>query len=84
MSNIPDTTWLERVKIEAEDLDDKINKLGKFFDTDQFRALGMDHRVVLVKQLTAMCDYHSCLKLRIKLSETKPTEGTNDDNDAGC
>lgn len=77
MNTIPDTTWLDRVKIEAEDLEANVDKLGKFIDSAGYRALGMDHRILLTSQLMAQCSYLSCLKHRILLAE-KPTEGKED------
>jgi hypothetical protein len=84
MNEIPDTTWLERVKIEAEELETKVNKLGAFIEGEAYRALNMDHRVVLGTQLMAMCSYLACLKHRMLLAEPTSTEGENDDNDTGC
>lgn len=88
-SEIPDTTWLDRVKIEAEDLSAKVDKLGAFIEGEAYRALNMDHRVVLGTQLMAMCSYLACLKHRILLAEPKSTEGENngiseESAEAGC
>lgn len=85
MSELPDTTWLERVKIEAEDLDAKINKLGKFIDSEGYRALPMDHKIVLTSQLMAQCSYLACLKQRILLANTEVTDGISEEPaEAGC
>lgn len=75
-----DTTWLNRhrLHIEADELEEKVDNLGRFIETAEYRALDMDHRVVLGSQLMAMCSYLSCLNHRILL--LTPTEGNQDDH----
>ena len=73
------TDLLDKLNLEADELEAKINKLGQFIETAEYKALDMDHRVVLGTQLMAMCSYLSCLNHRILLLTPTPTEGEQDD-----
>lgn len=71
-----DTTRLTRLNTEADELEAKIDKLGLFIETAEYRALDMDYRVVLGTRLVAMCSYLSCLNHEILLLNHK--EGDQD------
>lgn len=59
------TTFQDRVRAEAVELDDRINKLAAFQHTDTFQELPSDEQDRLLAQLAAMQDYSNCLSERI-------------------
>ena len=67
------TDLLDRLNLEAFELEAKVNELGLFIESAEYKALDMDHRVVLGSQLMAMCSYLSCLNHRILLLNPTPT-----------
>lgn len=77
---------LAHLNTEADELEAKINALGLFIESAEYRALNMDHRVVLASRLMAMCSYLSCLNHEILLlnhtsdtsSDTTSQETTDD------
>ena len=75
------TDLLDRLNLEAFELEAKVNELGLFIESAEYKALDMDHRVVLGSQLMAMCSYLSALKCRILLlnPDTTLTEEEQDD-----
>lgn len=68
---------LDKLDTESAELEEKINNLGKFIESAEYKALDMDHRVVLGTQLMAMCSHLSCLNHRILL--LTPKEGEQDE-----
>ena len=79
-----------RLSAEAGELEAKINKLGLFIETAEYRALNMDYRVVLGTRLMAMCSYLSCLNHEILLlnhtsDSQETTDGITDETtEEGC
>lgn len=61
-----DKDRLIRMAVEAEELQEKINKLSVFLKTDAFRALPPISQDRLTAQWFAMCTYMSILNMRIK------------------
>lgn len=74
--DFPWLPWLERLHIEADELEEKVDKLGRFIGSAEYKALDMDHRSLLDSQRIAMCSYLSCLRNRILL--LTPKEGDQD------
>lgn len=56
----------ERVVEERRELDERIEKLGAFIDSDQFNDVDPDECTRLVQQHRVMVQYSSILELRIK------------------
>ena len=56
----------DRVRAEAAELDDRINKLAAFLPSDTFNNLSKDEQDRLTSQLAAMQDYSACLSERIR------------------
>lgn len=59
------TTFQDRVRAEATELDERLKKLVSFFPTDTFAALPPDEQERLHAQAAAMTDYSNCLSERI-------------------
>ena len=59
------TTFQDRVRAEAAELDERIAKLAAFLPTDTCQALPADEHDRLTAQLAAMQDYSGCLSERI-------------------
>jgi hypothetical protein len=55
----------QRVIEEKSDLDEKINALGQFTETETLDNLSVQERVMLEAQYHAMCSYSAILALRI-------------------
>lgn len=60
------TTFQDRVRAEAAELDERISKLAAFQHTDTFHGLPGDEQDRLTAQLAAMQDYSGCLTERIE------------------
>jgi len=58
-------TWEQRLKIEADELAEKINKLSAFIDGDSFDKLPKEQRNMLSQQLIFMSAYAEVLKNRL-------------------
>lgn len=56
----------QRVKIEKEELEDKMVSLGTFIGSTQFYSLGEVDQILLKVQLTAMKGYLDALVSRIR------------------
>lgn len=65
LANQP-TTYQDRVRAEAKELDERIAKLTAFTKTDTFAALNVGERSALTLQLKAMSEYSICLDARIQ------------------
>ena len=65
--NTPPKTegWMERLKAEFYQLEDRREKLGKFFSTDTFNLLPKDDQYLLRQQYECMNGYSNILKMRI-------------------
>lgn len=62
MANTP----LDRMIIEHQELNDKIDKLGKFICSEEFNSLNYKQRTLLNMQLHIMIEYSLVLAERIK------------------
>lgn len=60
------TTYQDRVRAEAKELDERIAKLTAFTKTDTFASLNVGERSALTLQLKAMSEYSICLDARIQ------------------
>jgi len=59
---------LVRMLIEKEDLEDKINKIRKVFDSELWNDIEPQAKALLYIQHRAMQTYLECLEQRIKIS----------------
>jgi hypothetical protein len=66
------TTFLDRLKVEALELGEKWVKLKTFIQSPEYQALPERERLDLVKQSSAMEDYHWILSRRIGRAEAGP------------
>lgn len=62
-------TFLDRMYIERDDLNDKLRKLHDFINSDRFDELDKENQKLLIEQETAMDVYLHILEQRIKLAE---------------
>lgn len=60
------TDFRDRVRAEAADLDERIEKLTAFLSTDAFAALPLEEQHSLTAQQASMLDYSGCLAERIQ------------------
>lgn len=72
-------TFLDRLYDELVELQEKQNKLNKFLDTDMFNNLSKQERTLLEAQFGAMLSYSSILNERIRVAESKCTNGHRPD-----
>lgn len=59
-------TFLDRMHIEYDELDDRTQRLEAFVKTDKFYHLGAIQQGRLMRQLSAMQQYREWLRLRIE------------------
>lgn len=64
-------TWLDRVKIELSELQDRIEKLQCFLSSDRIQDISIHQLSLMSRQLTLMKQYEYILKERIKDGETE-------------
>lgn len=64
-------TWLNRVKVELTELQDRIEKLQLFLSSDRIQDISIHQLSLMSRQLTLMKQYEYILKERIKDGETK-------------
>ena len=62
-------TYLDRMKIEFSELENKYQKLSAFLDSDKFKCLTSEKRNLLTKQYDAMQSYYLVLRQRISLEQ---------------
>ena len=55
----------ERVVVEKNELDEKINKLSSFIESDRWSSVAEDEKERMRKQLVAMGEYSNVLSQRI-------------------
>ncbi len=67
----PANTFLDRMKIELEELQCRWSKLTSFMQSEKFLALSPEKRGLLIRQSDIMEDYYFILKSRIELEEQK-------------
>ena len=58
--------FLTRLKVEQEQLQDKIDKLSPFIGTENFMKLPEVQKVLLHAQLSAMRSYNTILVMRLQ------------------
>ncbi|HFC6388666.1 TPA: hypothetical protein ACFNMI_001758 [Neisseria bacilliformis] len=58
-------TWKQRLEIEAEELNEKIDKLSAFINGAAFNELPKEQQELLAKQLFSMAAYNEVLKTRL-------------------
>lgn len=61
-----ETTFMDRLLDERNQLDERVGKLGNFILSDNFEKVSLNQRVLLPEQLSAMKLYHKCLSSRMK------------------
>lgn len=57
--------FLDRLKIEKNELSDKIIRLQKFIESEKFENIGDNQQSLLIIQLSVMLSYESILNIRI-------------------
>lgn len=64
-------SFIERMNIEHNELNDRIIKLTQFIHSEKFKDMNDENRDLLIAQLHAMIVYHSILTRRIKINIQK-------------
>lgn len=64
-----ETTFLDRLKIEKNELLDKVTKLAMFLNSDKVNDLSDANELLLKQQLEAMNTYLNILIIRTELLE---------------
>ena len=67
-------TWLERVKVERQEVCLRLERLARFKLTDDFRALPNEERKLLIDQHRHMKAYADALYDRITLAHKRANE----------
>ena len=65
----PSDTWLDRLRIERDELAEKLQKLYAYIETPAFGALGEEDAMLLLDQRNAMVGYLEILTVRIERGE---------------
>lgn len=65
----PSDTWLDRLRIERDELAEKLQKLYAYIETPGFGALGEEDAMLLLDQRNAMAGYLEILTVRIERGE---------------
>lgn len=65
-----DTGWIDRLQIETHELRAKLVKLEAFVfsESEQFRALCSDQRMLMLEQVVHMRGYLAVLQLRLDMA----------------
>lgn len=61
--------WFERLKVERDELGERMGKLSAFLHSNKAHALSSEHVSLLRKQWLAMLSYYAALDKRIELTE---------------
>ena len=69
MTNIMENTFLDRLKVEKNELLDKVTKLAMFLNSDKVNDLSDANELLLKQQLEAMNNYLNILIIRTELLE---------------
>lgn len=64
-----ESTFLDRLKLEKDELLDKVTKLAIFLNSDKVNVLSDANELLLKQQLEAMNTYLNILIIRIELLE---------------
>lgn len=67
--------WFERLKVERDELGERMGKLSAFLHSNKAHALSSEHASLLRKQWLAKLSYYAALDRRIELTEK---EGVDD------
>lgn len=59
------STFIERLRTEKQELDEKLTKLEDFLSTDTFTGLANVDKILLEKQFTVMSEYSRILNSRL-------------------
>lgn len=65
----PSDTWLDRLRIERDELAEKLHKLEAYIETPEFGLLAEEDAALLIYQLNAMDGYLEILTVRIERGE---------------
>lgn len=57
--------WFSDLRVEAEQMDTKLERLKGFCGTEEFRKLPESQKQILIAQAMAMSNYIHCLDIRI-------------------
>lgn len=68
-------TFMDRLRIERNELADKHKKLCKFIDTPNFASLPAEDQCLLIQQESEMDSYLHTLEKRIALIESRTSNG---------
>jgi len=63
------TTFIDRIKVELYDLEEKSKLLSVFTATSKFDELDQENKKLLAEQAVAMNNYSNVLRKRLKLLE---------------
>lgn len=63
--------FLDKLKNESEDLQEKIIKLENFMQSKEFQDLNNGNRFLLYEQLRHMKNYNEILRIRISINENE-------------
>jgi hypothetical protein len=64
-----ENAFLDRLKVEKDELLDKVTKLAMFLNSDKVKDLSDANKLLLKQQLVSMNDYLNILIIRIELLE---------------
>lgn len=68
-TNIMENAFLDRLKVEKDELLEKVTKLAMFLNSDKVNALSDANELLLKHQLEVMNTYLNILIIRIELLE---------------
>lgn len=60
-------TFKDRLRVEYEELSDKIEKLESFLKSDVYREIEKEQQILLRSQCAVMIQYRDILKKRLEL-----------------
>lgn len=66
------TNFVDRLRAELTELTERTEALGRFFDTETYKALTRDERLLLCEQHAAMERYRGLLQRRVEFYESRP------------
>ena len=69
-----DNSWLDRLKIEHDELQNKIEKLQSFIDSDKYNKLNLTIQLAMSEQLFYMAMYLKTLDVRLMFYNDKDNE----------
>jgi hypothetical protein len=66
--------FIKRIKVEHDDLGDKVKALRSFIGSEKFKTLSPDEQSLLKLQLRQMIPYLSTLRARLEFYSVLPSE----------